>query len=138
MQIISYLDKKNLLDQDSVAESVIQASGMVLFEDVLKTGTLVVDIWSAVVNYLIFQSRLCMLFCKKRYNVWNLSDIFNVTHLFLFYMLMCRVMSRRHWIIFLVGCNTSTTLNFLIPKYFLIWPTAPGNDMIYASILYCV
>ena len=35
------------LDQDSVAGSVIQASGMVLFEDGLKPGTLVVDIWSA-------------------------------------------------------------------------------------------
>ena len=33
--------------QDSVAGSVIQASGMVLFEDGLKPGTLVVDIWSA-------------------------------------------------------------------------------------------
>ena len=35
------------VDQDSVAGSVIQASGMVLFEDGLKPGTLVVDIWSA-------------------------------------------------------------------------------------------
>ena len=34
-------------NQDSVAGSVIQASGMVLFEDGLKPGTLVVDIWSA-------------------------------------------------------------------------------------------
>ena len=33
--------------QDSMAGSVIQASGMVLFEDGLKPGTLVVDIWSA-------------------------------------------------------------------------------------------
>ena len=30
-----------------MAGSVIQASGMVLFEDGLKPGTLVVDIWSA-------------------------------------------------------------------------------------------
>ena len=34
-------------NQDSVAGSVIQAYGMVLFEDGLKPGTLVVDIWSA-------------------------------------------------------------------------------------------
>ena len=34
-------------DQDSVAGSVIQASGMVLFEDALKAGTLVVDLRSA-------------------------------------------------------------------------------------------
>ena len=34
-------------DQDSVAGSVIQASGMVLFEDALEAGTLGVDIWSA-------------------------------------------------------------------------------------------
>ena len=33
--------------QDSVAGSVIQASGMVLFEDALKAGTLVVDLRSA-------------------------------------------------------------------------------------------
>ena len=38
---------KKRSDQDSVAGSVIQASGMVLFEDGLKPGTLVVDIWSA-------------------------------------------------------------------------------------------
>ena len=30
-----------------MAGSVIQASGMVLFEDALKAGTIVVDIWSA-------------------------------------------------------------------------------------------
>ena len=30
-----------------MAGSIIQASGMVLFEDVLKTGALIVDIWSA-------------------------------------------------------------------------------------------
>ena len=34
-------------DQDSVAGAVIQASGMVLFEDALEAGTLGVDIWSA-------------------------------------------------------------------------------------------
>ena len=33
-------------NQDSVAGSVIQASGMVLFEDALKAGTLVEDLWS--------------------------------------------------------------------------------------------
>ena len=33
-------------NQDSVLGSVIQASGMVLFEDALKAGTLVEDIWS--------------------------------------------------------------------------------------------
>ena len=35
-------------DQDSVAGSVIQASGMVLYEDALKAGTLMVDILSTV------------------------------------------------------------------------------------------
>ena len=43
--------KKEILlistNQDSVAGSVIQASGMVLFEDALEAGTLGVDIWSA-------------------------------------------------------------------------------------------
>ena len=34
-------------DQDSVAGSVIQASGMVLFEDGLEAGALGVDIMSA-------------------------------------------------------------------------------------------
>ena len=34
------------VNQDSVAGSVIQASGMVLFEDALKAGTLVEDLWS--------------------------------------------------------------------------------------------
>ena len=34
-------------DQDSVAGSVIQASGMVLFEDGLEAGTLGMDIMSA-------------------------------------------------------------------------------------------
>ena len=45
----SYIKTKynKIKDQDSVAGSVIQASGMVLFEDGLKPGTLVVDIWSA-------------------------------------------------------------------------------------------
>ena len=37
----------DIYDQDSVVESVIQAFGMVLFEDGLKPGTLAVDIWSA-------------------------------------------------------------------------------------------
>ena len=37
----------NNIYQDSVAGSVIQASGMVLFEDGLDAGTLGVDIWSA-------------------------------------------------------------------------------------------
>ena len=41
------VENKSLFHQDSVAGSVIQASGMVLFEDGLKPGTLVVDIWSA-------------------------------------------------------------------------------------------
>ena len=46
---LNYANKEILCvwDQDSVAGSVIQASGMVLFEDGLKPGTLVVDIWSA-------------------------------------------------------------------------------------------
>ena len=34
-------------NQDSVAGSVIQASGIVLFEDALKAGILVVDLMSA-------------------------------------------------------------------------------------------
>ena len=53
MEFILYFENSQkqkqrfLMDQDSVAGSVIQASGMVLFEDGLKPGTLVVDIWSA-------------------------------------------------------------------------------------------
>ena len=35
-------------EKDSVKGSVIQASEMALFEDALKAGTLVVDIWSSV------------------------------------------------------------------------------------------
>ena len=45
---IYYISTRNkyLVYQDSVAGSVIQASGMVLFEDALKAGTLVEDLWS--------------------------------------------------------------------------------------------
>ena len=38
---------KTKIDQDSVAGSVIQASGMVLFEDALKAGTIVTNIRTA-------------------------------------------------------------------------------------------
>ena len=45
--IPGYVNTLLCVDQDSVAGSVIQASGMVLFEDALEAGTLGVDILSA-------------------------------------------------------------------------------------------